>query len=70
MSSISFINCLLFALALSLFFLITHFYFRQIVTHGFATDEAGMKMSKSVGNVIEPEFVINGGKVGIYVMIS
>lgn len=36
--------------------------YRQIVTHGFATDEAGLKMSKSVGNVIEPELVINGGK--------
>ncbi|RUS87660.1 hypothetical protein EGW08_004583 [Elysia chlorotica] len=36
--------------------------YRQIVTHGFATDEAGMKMSKSVGNVIEPEVVIYGGK--------
>ncbi|GFO27485.1 isoleucine--tRNA ligase [Plakobranchus ocellatus] len=36
--------------------------YRQIVTHGFATDEAGMKMSKSLGNVIEPETIIHGGK--------
>lgn len=37
--------------------------YKQIITHGFATDEEGKKMSKSVGNVVDPEVVINGGKV-------
>ncbi|XP_012935792.1 isoleucine--tRNA ligase, mitochondrial isoform X2 [Aplysia californica] len=36
--------------------------YKQIVTHSFATDEEGKKMSKSVGNVTDPEEVINGGK--------
>jgi len=31
--------------------------------HGFTTDEQGQKMSKSVGNVVDPDIVINGGKV-------
>jgi isoleucyl-tRNA synthetase len=33
--------------------------FKTIVTHGFVLDEQGRKMSKSLGNVIEPEAVIN-----------
>ena len=32
------------------------------LTHGFVLDERGRKMSKSVGNVIDPAAVINGGK--------
>ncbi|KAH9519440.1 Isoleucine--tRNA ligase, mitochondrial [Bulinus truncatus] len=36
--------------------------YKQIITHGFTTDEEGKKMSKSVGNVINPEEVIFGGK--------
>ncbi|XP_055879127.1 isoleucine--tRNA ligase, mitochondrial-like isoform X2 [Biomphalaria glabrata] len=36
--------------------------YRQIITHGFTTDEEGKKMSKSVGNVVDPEEVIFGGK--------
>lgn len=31
--------------------------------HGFAVSEKGEKMSKSIGNVIDPDVIINGGKV-------
>jgi isoleucyl-tRNA synthetase len=34
----------------------------QVLTHGFVLDERGNKMSKSVGNVVDPRIVINGGK--------
>lgn len=37
--------------------------FGNVITHGFVLDEEGIKMSKSVGNVISPLTVINGGKV-------
>jgi isoleucyl-tRNA synthetase len=33
--------------------------YRGVVTHGFVVDESGRKMSKSLGNVVEPEEVIN-----------
>uniref|UniRef100_A0A1D1YWT0 isoleucine--tRNA ligase n=1 Tax=Anthurium amnicola TaxID=1678845 RepID=A0A1D1YWT0_9ARAE len=33
-----------------------------VLTHGFVLDEKGMKMSKSLGNVVDPENVITGGK--------
>ncbi|XP_059162221.1 isoleucine--tRNA ligase, mitochondrial-like [Physella acuta] len=36
--------------------------YKQIITHGFTTDEEGKKMSKSLGNVVDPEKVIFGGK--------
>lgn len=36
--------------------------YRSLVAHGFAVDEEGKKMSKSVGNVVDPETVIGGGK--------
>ena len=32
--------------------------FRQVLTHGFVVDEDGRKMSKSLGNSIEPQDVI------------
>ncbi len=32
--------------------------FRQVVTHGFVVDEQGRKMSKSVGNIVEPQKII------------
>lgn len=35
-----------------------------LVTHGMVLDQEGKKMSKSVGNVISPLTVIQGGKVG------
>lgn len=33
------------------------------MVHGFAVTEKGEKMSKSLGNVVDPDVVINGGKV-------
>lgn len=36
---------------------------RSLVVHGFAVSETGEKMSKSLGNVVDPDEVINGGKV-------
>ncbi len=33
--------------------------FKAVLTHGFAVDEQGKKMSKSVGNVVEPQKVID-----------
>ena len=33
--------------------------YKMVVTHGFAVDEHGRKMSKSIGNVISPQNVIN-----------
>ncbi len=33
--------------------------YRGLLTHGFATDGAGRKMSKSLGNVVEPQSVSN-----------
>ncbi|AEY98570.1 FAGL247Cp [Eremothecium gossypii FDAG1] len=34
--------------------------FGKIVTHGFTLDEAGLKMSKSLGNTIAPSSIIEG----------
>lgn len=34
------------------------------MVHGFTLGEKGEKMSKSLGNVIDPDVVINGGPVG------
>jgi isoleucyl-tRNA synthetase len=36
--------------------------YRQVLTHGFVLDEQGRKMSKSIGNVVDPAIVISGGK--------
>lgn len=33
--------------------------YRQVLTHGFTTDDKGRKMSKSIGNVIAPQTVMN-----------
>lgn len=33
-----------------------------VITHGFVLDERGLKMSKSLGNVVDPYTVIEGGK--------
>lgn len=33
---------------------------RSLVVHGFVVGEKGEKMSKSVGNVVDPDVVING----------
>jgi len=36
--------------------------YRAVITHGFTLDEKGRKMSKSLGNVVDPKIVIEGGK--------
>lgn len=35
--------------------------YKTVLTHGFVLDEKGFKMSKSLGNVVNPLEVINGG---------
>ena len=39
--------------------------YKQVLTHGFVVDEDGRKMSKSIGNVIDPDTVIkrNGAEI-------
>lgn len=39
-----------------------HAPYKTVLTHGFALDEQGRKMSKSLGNVVDPAVVIEGGK--------
>lgn len=36
--------------------------YHGVITHGFVLDEKGFKMSKSLGNVVDPSTVIEGGK--------
>ncbi|MEH2243891.1 isoleucine--tRNA ligase [Nostoc sp.] len=36
--------------------------YKTVLTHGFALDEQGRKMSKSEGNVLDPNTIIEGGK--------
>ncbi|DBA71778.1 TPA: hypothetical protein ACH3X2_011042 [Trebouxia sp. C0005] len=36
--------------------------YKSVLTHGFVLDERGVKMSKSIGNVVDPRSVIEGGK--------
>ena len=36
--------------------------YKTVLTHGFALDENGRKMSKSLGNVMDPYTIIEGGK--------
>lgn len=42
---------------------------RSLIVHGFTMDEDGKKMSKSLGNVVDPNIVINGGKVSHFVEV-
>lgn len=35
--------------------------YRSVVTHGFVLDDKGRKMSKSIGNVIDPCVLVKGG---------
>ena len=37
----------------------------QVLTHGFVLDEKGSKMSKSLGNVVDPRMVITGMCVSV-----
>ena len=39
-----------------------HAPYQRVLTHGFALDEKGRKMSKSLGNVVDPMIIIEGGK--------
>ncbi len=36
--------------------------YKTVLTHGFVLDEKGYKMSKSLGNVVDPAIIIEGGK--------
>ncbi len=36
--------------------------YKAVLTHGFVLDEKGFKMSKSLGNVVDPMVIIQGGK--------
>ncbi len=36
--------------------------YKTVLTHGFALDDQGRKMSKSLGNIIDPLMIIEGGK--------
>ncbi len=36
--------------------------YRRVLTHGFTLDEKGRKMSKSLGNVVDPLVLVEGGK--------
>ncbi|KST65788.1 isoleucine--tRNA ligase [Mastigocoleus testarum] len=36
--------------------------YKTVLTHGFTLDEQGRKQSKSLGNVVDPKVVIEGGK--------
>ncbi|KAI8970947.1 tRNA synthetases class I-domain-containing protein [Pilobolus umbonatus] len=36
--------------------------YKTLITHGFALDEKGEKMSKSIGNIVEPILITDGGK--------
>jgi isoleucyl-tRNA synthetase len=35
--------------------------YKSVLTHGFVLDEKGFKMSKSLGNVVDPKKIIEGG---------
>ena len=35
--------------------------YKTVLTHGFVLDENGRKMSKSLGNVVDPAVIIEGG---------
>ncbi|NEO68094.1 isoleucine--tRNA ligase [Moorena sp. SIO3H5] len=36
--------------------------YKTVLTHGFVLDDQGRKMSKSIGNILEPAIIIEGGK--------
>jgi isoleucyl-tRNA synthetase len=53
-----------------LLLLLLIFSYRALIVHNFALDEEGKKMSKSLGNVVDPDIVINGGKVNFLAVTS
>ncbi|KAG8584441.1 hypothetical protein GDO81_008829 [Engystomops pustulosus] len=44
--------------------------YKNVVVHGFTLSEKGEKMSKSLGNVVDPDVIINGGKVRSFSLIG
>jgi isoleucyl-tRNA synthetase len=40
--------------------------YKTLITHGMVLDENGKKMSKSLGNVVNPMIIIKGGMVTIH----
>jgi len=36
--------------------------YKRVLTHGFTLDEKGRKMSKSLGNVVDPAVIVEGGR--------
>jgi isoleucyl-tRNA synthetase len=40
----------------------SHAPYKRVLTHGFTLDEKGRKMSKSLGNVVDPAVLVEGGK--------
>ena len=47
-----------------------HAPYRTVITHGFVMDETGRKMSKSLGNVIEPRTLIDGDVANSHIAIQ
>ncbi len=41
-----------------------------VITHGMVLDEKGKKMSKSLGNILSPMTIINGGVVRSHIYIA
>lgn len=37
--------------------------YKTLITHGMVLDKSGKKMSKSLGNIVRPVTIINGGAV-------
>ena len=52
--------CIHFSFKLNIWFLFKTLLFRSLFVHGFVVDKNGRKMSKSIGNVIDPQDIING----------
>ncbi|NJO47256.1 MAG: isoleucine--tRNA ligase [Oscillatoriales cyanobacterium RM2_1_1] len=47
-----------------------HAPYRKVLTHGFTLDEKGQKMSKSLGNAIDPTVIIEGGNAKLKDLVS